>query len=162
MYQVKIKDWDKDSFKFEEGDLQGLDWVALGSGYYHSLLGGQGSRIRLVRVDYEEKIFVFELNGRRYTSTLKDKLDLLAERLGFGADVAKGPSLVKAPMPGLVLSLLVEEGQRVQKGDTLLILEAMKMENAIKAPQDAVVRKVAVVQGQAVEKLALLVSLESA
>ena len=63
-------------------------------------------------------------------------------------------------MPGKVLSVEVVPGQSVSKGDALLILEAMKMENVIKAPQDAVVKEVNCKQGEAVEKGVVLVGFE--
>jgi biotin carboxyl carrier protein len=63
-------------------------------------------------------------------------------------------------MPGLVLSINVKVGDTIQKGDTLMILEAMKMENVIKAPADAVVKKININKGQAVEKAQLLMEME--
>jgi biotin carboxyl carrier protein len=66
---------------------------------------------------------------------------------------------LKAPMPGLVVDIPVKEGDVVKKGDTLVILEAMKMENALKAVGDAVVKKINVKKGQAVDKNTLLVQM---
>jgi biotin carboxyl carrier protein len=63
-------------------------------------------------------------------------------------------------MPGLVISILVEEGQEVQKGDSLLILEAMKMENVIKAAGKGVVKSIKVQQKNAVEKNQILIEME--
>jgi biotin carboxyl carrier protein len=65
---------------------------------------------------------------------------------------------IKAPMPGLVLRIPINEGDSVSKGEGLLVLEAMKMENIIKSPGDVVVSKILVKPGQAVEKNQLLVS----
>jgi biotin carboxyl carrier protein len=67
---------------------------------------------------------------------------------------------VKAPMPGLVLNVLVEPGQEVKKGDKLLVLEAMKMENIIKAAGDGKVGRIAVDKGQAVDKNQTLIEFE--
>ncbi len=64
---------------------------------------------------------------------------------------------VKAPMPGLVLSLKVTEQQAVKKGDAILILEAMKMENVIKSPIDGVIKQIVVSEKQAVDKNQTLV-----
>ena len=64
---------------------------------------------------------------------------------------------VKAPMPGMVLKILVTEGDQVNKGDALLVLEAMKMENIIKSPADGLVKKINAVQGTAVEKNQVLI-----
>ncbi|TAL68901.1 MAG: biotin/lipoyl-binding protein [Bacteroidetes bacterium] len=67
---------------------------------------------------------------------------------------------IKAPMPGMVVKILVEPGTEVHKGDSLLIVEAMKMENALKSPIRGKVRNVIVKEGTAVEKDALLMELE--
>jgi len=67
---------------------------------------------------------------------------------------------VRAPMPGLVLRVEVEEGQAVVAGTGLVVLEAMKMENEIRSPSAGIVRRILVSQGQAVDKGAALVELE--
>ena len=66
------------------------------------------------------------------------------------APVPAGAETVKAPMPGKILSVAVSAGQAVKKGETLLILEAMKMQNEIAAPHDAVVSEVRVSANQTV------------
>jgi biotin carboxyl carrier protein len=63
-------------------------------------------------------------------------------------------------MPGLVLNVFVEVGQEVQKGDNLLVLEAMKMENIIKATGTGKVKNIVVNQKQAVDKNQLLIEME--
>ena len=68
---------------------------------------------------------------------------------------------VKVEMPGLVVKLLVEPGDTVKKGDGLVIVEAMKMENVIRAPQDGIVESVAVQAGDSVEKGAQLLRLKA-
>ncbi len=65
---------------------------------------------------------------------------------------------IKAPMPGLVLDIRVAEGDAVKKGDTILVLEAMKMENSIKSPTDGLVKKISVKKGLAVEKNQVLIN----
>jgi biotin carboxyl carrier protein len=60
-------------------------------------------------------------------------------------------------MPGMVLKILITEGDQVKKGDALLVLEAMKMENIIKSPADGLVKKINAVQGTAVEKNQVLI-----
>ena len=66
------------------------------------------------------------------------------------APVPAGAETVKAPMPGKILSIAVSAGQKVKKGETLLILEAMKMQNEIAAPHDATVAEVRVSANQTV------------
>jgi pyruvate carboxylase subunit B len=121
-----------------------------------------------VRLEGEVYTFVWETRqgqpgvlwrGRWYPVELKDERALLLERLGGPAGHAKGASRVLAPMPGLVLRVLVREGEPVRRGQPLLVLEAMKMENEIRAPAEGVVQRVHVQERQPVEKNALLVEL---
>ena len=72
---------------------------------------------------------------------------------------AAGGLQVKSPLPGSVIKVLVSEGQAVKKGDTLLTLESMKMENAIMAEQDGTVKQIAVTAGQNVMQDDLLIVL---
>jgi biotin carboxyl carrier protein len=73
--------------------------------------------------------------------------------------VAAGATTVSAPMPGTILKVNVQAGAAVKKGDVLMILEAMKMENEIMAPTDATVASVSVAQGASVEAGAVLCTL---
>lgn len=75
------------------------------------------------------------------------------------ASVAAGAVQVKAPMPGNILKVNCKAGQSVKRGDVLIVLEAMKMENDICAPEDGVVSTVAVAQGATVATDDLLVAL---
>ena len=77
--------------------------------------------------------------------------------LTAGAERASGGEVIRAPMPGLVIRILVATGDSVQAGSGLLVLEAMKMENELRAPAPGVVRTVRVEPGQAVEKGQVLV-----
>jgi biotin carboxyl carrier protein len=63
-------------------------------------------------------------------------------------------------MPGLILEISAKEGQEVKEGDYILVLEAMKMENAITAPRDAVIKKITAKKGETVEKNQVLIELE--
>jgi biotin carboxyl carrier protein len=67
---------------------------------------------------------------------------------------------ISAPMPGLVLKIQVEEGQKVQAGQGVVVVEAMKMENELKASADGVVTKIEVSEGDTVDKGAVLVVIE--
>ena len=65
---------------------------------------------------------------------------------------------LRAPMPGLVVTILVQEGQPIQKGQVLLILESMKMQNELKAPRDGTVGRIRVKPGETVEQKQTLLS----
>ena len=67
---------------------------------------------------------------------------------------------VKAPMPGLVVSVIATKGQEVKEGDSLLILEAMKMENVLKSPVDGVIKNIKIEETNTVEKNEILIEFE--
>lgn len=97
------------------------------------------------------------VNGRLCDVKTKSKGEKLIETLGLDKVKTKKLKNLKAPMPGLVLRVMVNEGQAIKKGDALLVLEAMKMENLIKAGADATVGGISVNEGQAVDKGQLLI-----
>jgi biotin carboxyl carrier protein len=99
-----------------------------------------------------------KVNGNTYNITSKDQFDILLEQLGFNHLNAGAISDLKAPMPGMVLKVFVQEGDTLQKGDNLFVLEAMKMENIIKAPAGVVVKSIKIKPGDKVEKGQVLIT----
>ncbi|MEX1240022.1 MAG: biotin/lipoyl-containing protein [Cyclobacteriaceae bacterium] len=133
------------------------DVTTIRDGYFHILLDQKSYRAEVVETNMETKRFIFKINGRHYPVVSKDKFDLLLEKMGMNANAGARVNHVRAPMPGLIIQLKVKDGDVVKAGDTLLILEAMKMENIIKAPGDATVRSVKVRMGEGVEKNQVLI-----
>ena len=97
------------------------------------------------------------MNGQKHTVGVKDRFDILLEQMGMADLAANKVNDIKAPMPGLVLKMLVAEGAEFKKGDAIMILEAMKMENVIKAPADGVVKEILIKAGDKVEKNQVMV-----
>lgn len=137
-----------------------LDIINDGADHFHILYEGRAFRAEVVKADYAARHFTLRIDGQLYSVHIADFYTRLVRQLGMGAGSGHKMNIVKAPMPGLVLQVLVQPGQTVQKGDPLLILEAMKMENVLKAAHEGVVKEVAVHSGQAVEKGATLVVLD--
>ncbi len=100
------------------------------------------------------------INGQRYTVAIQEPIDQLLHEMGLDIAVTKKVEPIRAPMPGMVLKVLVSAGQRIAKGDGLLILEAMKMENVLKAPVEATVKNVRINERTAVGKGDVLIELE--
>jgi biotin carboxyl carrier protein len=98
-----------------------------------------------------------KVNGAIYSTERVDRFDALLKELGMDRGAASKVAEVKAPMPGLVLKVLVTAGATVSKGDALLVLEAMKMENVIKSPTDGIIASIEVQQGKTVEKNQVMV-----
>ncbi len=139
------------------GKSVSCDIAAIYDGYFHVMMGERGFRVEIVDIDDTGKHLTVKVNGRSYPLVLKDKLDALLEKMGMNSNSGARVNLVRAPMPGLIIALMVKDGDAVKAGDTLLVLEAMKMENIIKAPGDAVVQSVKVTMGEGVEKNQVLI-----
>lgn len=106
----------------------------------------------VVSIDKQQKTVTLRIKSQKVTVQLKEPVDLLLEQLGMQQTRVRKINQLKAPMPGLVVRILVEEGQTVKAGEPLLVLEAMKMENVFKAPADVVIKQIKVSEKQAVEK----------
>jgi biotin carboxyl carrier protein len=126
----------------------------------HILYGNKSFRVEIVEVNQEEKTQTIKVNGNTYTVAIEDKYDILLKQLGMEQAASSKVQDVKAPMPGLVLKVIVEEGQAVTKGDSLIILEAMKMENILKSTRDGIVGKILVAKGDKMEKNAVLIQFQ--
>ncbi len=150
----------ENDFTFEHIDPSSLDFVSTGPDSFHILVNNRSYHAEVIEAQYVKKTFVLKVNGTRYTIQLKDKFDQLVDSLGLHAAAGQAVADIKAPMPGLVLAVQVESGQTVAAGDSLIILEAMKMENVLKAPGDGVIKSVEVIKGQAVDKNQILIKLE--
>ncbi len=124
------------------------------------LQNDQSHNIEVVSLDTDTKTVKININGTNYTVSLKDKLDLLLEQMGIGNAAAQKINDLKAPMPGLVLEIKVIPGDMVEKGDALIVLEAMKMENVLKAAAPARIKSIEVKQGIAVEKGQILIKFD--
>ena len=150
-----------------------IDLIPSGKSY-RATSGDKTVDVEIVRADAERGELELLIDGQRvvaYVSTdgakrwvtingqtvVLTKSTAGAKRRGGGHDHAAG---LAAPMPGLVRSVNVQEGEAVSKGQTLLVLEAMKMEIRIQAPKDGVVKKLSVKQGQTVEREQVLIEIE--
>lgn len=140
-----------------DGDILNWDIIKIADGYFHILLHNKSYKAEVLVADIATKTFSFKINGRVFSVKLRDKFDLLLEKLGMNNGTAGKVNNIKAPMPGLIIDLRVKEGDHVKAGDPLLILEAMKMENIIKASGDSVVKTVKVKKGDSVEKNQVLI-----
>ncbi len=153
-----------DAVQKNSGSLNGkaFEWDIIEEkpGRFHVLKDNKSYSIEVVQVDLLAKKCHLKVNGTGYSFELNDKYDALLSSLGLDKMVTGIAKELKAPMPGLVLAILVKPGDAIKKGDSLLVLEAMKMENNIKAVSDAVVKKIAVQKGNAVEKNQILVLFE--
>jgi acetyl/propionyl-CoA carboxylase alpha subunit len=141
------------------GEPVACSFESLNSNYATMILDGRS--VAIVWEHLEGDAVRITIEGQVYDARLMDKSALLRERLGMSVAEEATEREVRAPMPGLVLDVLVEAGMRVRAGDGLIVLEAMKMENELRAASDGIVRVVHVVAGEAVQKNAVLVEFRS-
>ncbi len=154
----------KKDFTVEGNLLNGvetsIDLVELRPGHFHVIKDNKSYTAVVVSYHAEEKLLVLNINGTDYEISIKDKNDLLLQQLGISSKSTSTVQVLKAPMPGLIISVSVNVGDEVKKGDSLLILEAMKMENVIKSPRDGKIKKVNTEIKKAVEKNQVLLEFE--
>lgn len=163
MYNVKVND--RYSFEISaensiiliNGEAIGLDSVALNNKSTHVIYQNRSYTIEIVAFDKAEKTADVKVNGSIYKIAVEDRFDQLLKQLGMDNLTINKVQQIKAPMPGLVLNVLVAEGDEVKKGDSLLVLEAMKMENMIKSPTNGMIKTIAIKQGDKVEKNEILI-----
>lgn len=141
------------------GQAKSFSFEVLRDGYVSLVVDGQSIPVSVEPVG-DGRVRV-TIAGQRTEVDVKDERDLLVDEFGLGAEAAAGGE-VRAPMPGLVLEILVEEGEKVETEQGLLVLEAMKMENELKAPSGGIVGSIHADQGAAVDKDDLLIEIEPA
>lgn len=158
MYNIKVND--KYNFEVDrKGDTLlvndsaiNADIKQLNDLLYHVINENGSYNAEVVSFDREAKTAEIKVNNNIYTIAAKDQFDVLLDKMGLSNLMTAKVSEIKAPMPGLVLKVLVEEGEEVKKGENLFVLEAMKMENIIKAPADVTVKTIKIKPGDKVEK----------
>ncbi|MBP6049208.1 MAG: acetyl-CoA carboxylase biotin carboxyl carrier protein subunit [Chitinophagales bacterium] len=143
-----------------DGNPTDIDLVKLLDNKFHILQNHKTYNLEVIHADYTTKRFSIKVNNNIYDLNLQNELDALLDKMGMSVADSDKMDNVKAPMPGLVLDILVENGQSIQKGDNLLVLEAMKMENIIKASGSGVIKDIKVNKKDAVEKNQLLIEME--
>jgi biotin carboxyl carrier protein len=126
--------------------------IRLSDTIFHVLHEGKSIEVELVQIVQEEQRMQVKINGKLASFTIQSKTDLLLEKMGMQVKGNQLQKELKAPMPGLVVDVLVQEGEEVTKGQPMVILEAMKMENILKAPSDGSVKSIFVSKKQTVDK----------
>jgi biotin carboxyl carrier protein len=119
-----------------------------------------GSRVLTALVDGREGEYTVVTDGQPYAVRVQDERAARLAHASAAHRPGSGVSSVTAPMPGLVVAVHVEPGQTVAKGASLVVLQAMKMENELIAREDGTVKEVLVSPGQTVDQGQKLVTLE--
>ena len=158
MYKIRVNN----KFNFEvipgkgqtlvNGKPVSLDIQHISHNLFHILYQNRSFNAELIEVNKVDKTCIVRINSNKYTMSITDKFDELLRKLGMDNSSVLKVSDLKAPMPGLVLRIMVGVGDEVKKGTNLLVLEAMKMENIIKSPADVIIKSIKVNPTDKVEK----------
>ncbi|PKG42331.1 biotin/lipoyl-containing protein [Psychroflexus sp. MES1-P1E] len=151
---------DTHEFEFTQDQIQDLDAQKTSGGAYHLLVNHKSVTSKIVESDFLNRTYTVKINSNLYKVEISNELDILIKDMGLSLSALKVINDVKAPMPGMILDIMVSEGQEVKEGDNLLVLEAMKMENTILAPRDAVIKSISIAKGKTVTKNEVLIEME--
>jgi biotin carboxyl carrier protein len=142
------------------GQLFAWDLVTLDNGHFHIIKDNRSFNAEVVEANYADKSFKVKVNETIYNVAAKDRFDLLLEQMGMNSSAKSKVNNIKAPMPGLIWDIKVQIGDAVKAGDVVLVLVAMKMENALKSAGDGVVKSIKVNKGDSVDKNQVLIEFE--
>ena len=147
---------DNDGRVLIDGEERDVDFLNLGGSLYSLIT--ENKSFEAVIDDDDGRIDVM-MRGRLFEAqVLDERAMLLMQRRG---GLSSGSGEVQAPMPGLIVDVTVAEGEAVAKGQTVIILESMKMQNELKSPIAGVARAIYAVAGQAVDKNDLLLEIKA-
>lgn len=155
-YTVEI---DADNRVFVNDELVDVDLRRIGALPVYSLLINNASR-EVVAEELPGNDFRVIIGGDAMTVRVEDER-WRRLRQAKGLDTAGGELALKAPIPGLVVKVLVNDGDEVHTGQSLVILEAMKMENDLRAPRAAIVAHVKAKPGDRVDQGQVLITLQA-
>jgi len=150
----------KYEFFFSESDLPENSFIEVPGGLHMITSDEKSLEIRWNEKDFLNRSYNPQIKGKSFEVKIETPLQQQILEMGFSLDKQQTVSQIIAPMPGLILEVGVKEGDEVQEDDTLLILEAMKMENVVKSPRSGKIGSIHVKKGQAVEKKHLLIEFE--
>lgn len=141
-----------------DGKIYKVDLLHTADGTFSILDGSRSFNIELVPHTQPKKYSAHTLYNTYDVEVIDAEARYLINRGSNG--VGSSEKNISSPMPGKVVKILVNEGQDIQKGETAIVIAAMKMESEYKAPMDGVVKKISVAEGDTIEGNQILIELE--
>ncbi len=157
-YKIEVKEVGNNKYEVQINDLlYTIDAQSIDSSIYSIIMDGKSYEID---IDYKDGMYNVYNDGKLFKIEIMDELKkrMLEKRGGSGG--LEGVYTVKSEMPGKVVEVKVKVGDEIKKGDVLLILESMKMQNEIKSPKDGKITEVFINGGDTIEAEAKLVTIE--
>ena len=132
-----------------DGDDHNVDFQTISESLYSAIIDNVSLEALVETRDGRLNVLMF---GEQYEVDVADEQQMRLLRSSTGFEVTQGELSIRSPMPGLIVAVKVAEGQLIQKGDALCVLESMKMENEIKAPRAGSIGRVYITAGDRVEQ----------
>ena len=151
---------DQHEFYITDDSPDDWDIISLNGKTRHVIHQAQSYNCEIQQIPDRSKEFRVDVDGRIYHVIIMSPLDQKIDSMGLSDDEAASEKEIFAPMPGMVLDIKVAVGQTVDKGEDLLVLEAMKMENLLKAASDGEIEEIHCNTGDAVDKHQLLITIK--
>jgi biotin carboxyl carrier protein len=146
-YTIEILD---ESHVRVDGELYAVDFVSIaGQPVFSLLVDGQSYEAYVYLVEQAWQVL---LRGRAYTAQVEDEREKRLRAASVEGLTERAEFHLKAPMPGMVVSVPVEEGQAVREGEVLVVLESMKMQNELRSPRTGTVVRLRIDIGDSVEQ----------
>lgn len=146
--------------EFDVDLLEDCSFISTGENTYRVLYKERLFDIAITHLNHRDKTYSLKVNGIKVDLKVETEMDLLIQRLGMNKLHETSANDILAPMPGLILDVLVNEGDHIHEGDKLLVLEAMKMENLLRAPGSGTIKFIKVSKGDKVDKNQLLIVID--
>ena len=150
----------EEELKFKTSDADSLDSISVSTQKLHVLDDNTAFEVEILDTDFLNKTMSLSVNGNRYDVKIEDEYDQQVKKMGLLAVTTQKLNEVKAPMPGLIVDVMVEVGQEIVEGTPLLVLSAMKMENIILAQGEGIIKSIEIKKDDTVEKGQLIIEME--
>lgn len=144
----------------KKSDVDALDSIKIDETNLHLLENNRAYEVNVFHSDFLNKTLTVSVNGNTYEVKIEDEYDQQVNKMGLLAVTAQKVNSIIAPMPGLIVAIMIEVGQEISEGTPLLVLSAMKMENIILSQGEGVVKSIEVKKDDAVEKGQLIIEME--
>ena len=150
----------EEELHFNSNDVDSLDSIKVNAKNLHVLDNNTAFEVQIVHSDFMNKTMRLSINGNIYEVKLEDEYDQQVKKMGLLAVTTQKLNEVKAPMPGLIVDVMVKVGQEIVEGTPLIVLSAMKMENIILAQGEGVIKSIEIKKDDAVEKGQVIIEME--
>lgn len=152
-YEIEIN---QDGKVLVNGEEKNVNFLNISDSLYSVII--ENASFEVV-VELRDGVYNVLMLGDLYEAEVLDERQQRMQRASAGFGVAQGEIAVKSPMPGLIVDVRVKEGESVEKGQSMIVLESMKMENELKAPRAGTIGRVHISKGESVEQNKVLLTL---